>query len=60
MVGEDKKHVLFHLLVCAYKVMNLSYVGEKVLNSAPQKILNTNFYDLMESDEKMTLSMVKE
>ncbi len=36
IVGEDNKHVLFPLLICAYKVMNLNYVGEKVLNSTPQ------------------------
>ncbi len=58
VVNEDDRQVLFLLFVCAYKFLNPTKISEK----APHpKLLNPQVcYDLMEINEDMALSIVKE
>ncbi len=51
---------MFPLLVCAYKFLNPTNVSERVSNFALESSQFTSLYDLMEIDEDMALSMVKE
>jgi hypothetical protein len=47
-------------LVCGYNFLNSSNVDEKVFNFALQSFQNSNLYDLIKNNEKMTLFVVKE
>ncbi len=60
IVGEYDRAILFMLLVCAYKFLNSTNVNEKVLNFASESSQSTSLYDLMETDDDMALSVVKE
>jgi len=58
VVNEDDRQVLFLLFVCAYKFLNPTKISEKALHP---KLLNPQVcYDLMEINEDMALSIVKE
>ncbi len=58
IVGEYDYHVLFPFLTCAYKYLNPSHVGVGAPSFASQSIQPTSFYDLIEIDEEMALSVV--
>ncbi len=60
IASEYDKAILFLLLVCAYKFLNPINLSERVLNFALKSSQSTSFYDLIEIDEDMALSMVKE
>jgi len=60
ILGEYDRLILFMFLVCAYKFLNLTNVSERVLYFASESSQSTSLYDLMEIDENMTLSVVKE
>jgi len=65
IVNEYDRYVLFPLLVHVYRFLNLSTTNEIVVASIATNSEMNNFgvrslYDLMEIDEKMALSMVKE
>jgi hypothetical protein len=55
ILGEYDKAILFPLLVCAYKFLNPTNVSERVPNFASESSQSTSLYDLMETDEDMTL-----
>jgi hypothetical protein len=58
--GEYDRLTLLPLLVCAYKFLNPTNVSEKVPNFALESFQSISLYDLMEIDEDMPLSVVKE
>jgi hypothetical protein len=58
--GEYDRLTLLPLLVCAYKFLNPTNVSEKVPNFALESSQSKSLYDLMEIDEDMALSVVKE
>jgi hypothetical protein len=60
IVGEYDRAIFFPLLVCAYKFLNPTNVSERVPNFASKSSQFTSLYDVMEIDEDMALSMVKE
>jgi hypothetical protein len=60
IVGEYDRKVLFPLL-CAYKILNLINANERGLGSLTSHNFQiTSLYDVMENDNDMTLSMMKE
>jgi hypothetical protein len=60
IANEYDRAILFPLFVCAYKFLNPTNVSERVHNFASESSQSTSFYDLMEIDKDMALSMVKE
>jgi hypothetical protein len=65
ITNEYDKYVLFPLLVHAYRFLNMFTTSEIVVASTMTNYEMNNFgvkslYDLMEIDEKMVLSVVKE
>ncbi len=61
IASEYDKAILFPLLVCAYKFLNPTNVSEWIPNFASKSSQFINLiYDLMETDEDMTLLVVKE
>jgi hypothetical protein len=60
IVGEYDKLVLFLLLVCAYKFFNLVDASERIHSVASRSSQLTSLYDLMDSNDDLALSMVKE
>jgi hypothetical protein len=60
ILGEYDRAILFLLLVCAYKFLNPTNVTERVLNFALESSQSTSLYDFMETNEDMTLLVVKE
>jgi hypothetical protein len=60
IVGEYDRQILFPLIICAYKYSNSSDVSVGAPNFASQSIEPTSLYDLIEINEKMTSSVVKE
>ncbi len=60
ILGEYDRLILFMFFVCAYKFLNPTNVSERVPNFALESFQSTSLYDFMETDEDMTLSLVKE
>jgi len=60
ILGEYDRAILFSLLVCAYKFLNPTNVSGRVLNFALESSQSTSLYDFMETNEDMTLLVVKE
>jgi len=60
IVGEYDRKVLFPLL-CVYKILNLINANERGLGSfTSHNSQITSLYDVMENDNDMTLSVMKE
>jgi len=60
IVGEYDRKVLFPLL-CAYNILNLINANERGIgNFTSHNSQITSLYDVMENDNDMTLSMMKE
>jgi hypothetical protein len=60
IVGEYDRKVLFSLL-CAYKILNPIHANERGLsNFTSHNSQITSLYDVMENDNDMTLSVMKE
>jgi hypothetical protein len=51
---------LFPFIICAYKYLNSNDVSVEAPSFASQSIEPTSLYDLIETNEEMTLSMGKE
>jgi hypothetical protein len=60
IASEYDCQILFPLLICAHKYLNPSDVSFRAPSFASQSIEPTSFYDFIETNEEMTLSMVKE
>ncbi len=61
IVRKYDKEVLFPLLVCAYKVLNLNDTCERTFGGfTSQNFQTISLYDCMDTDEDMALSIVKE
>jgi hypothetical protein len=60
IVGEYDCQLLFSFIICAYKYLNTNDVSVQTSRFASQSIEPTSLYDLIKTNEKMALSMVKE
>jgi hypothetical protein len=59
IASEYDHQILFPLLICAHKYLNPNDVSVRAPSFVFQSIEPTSFYDFIETNEEMTLSMVK-